>query len=105
MAASVVARHDVAMETPDNLNAFSMTLEARDRSRNIARRWQVRADPDLFGWLIVERSWGRIGTASRSIVEAFSDETTARQAIARMLARRATAKARIGVPYQLASGD
>lgn len=75
-------------------------LTARDPARGIARRWRVVVYRDLFGMLLVETQWGRIGRAGQRLVRAFADETSALAHVRRLLARRAQAPRRIGVGYK-----
>lgn len=74
-------------------------LTARDPARGIARRWRVVVYRDLFGTLLVETQWGRIGRAGQRLVRAFADENAALAHVRRLLARRARAPRRIGVGY------
>ncbi len=74
-------------------------LSAHDPTRGLARRWQVVAYRDLFGTLLVETQWGRIGRAGQRLVRAFADETTAIAHVRALLRRRAGAVRRIGVAY------
>lgn len=74
-------------------------LEARSDDGSVARRYDIRFDTDLFGWTIVERSWGRIGTRGRDKTESFERRDTADRHIRGLLRRRDSAHARIGVAY------
>lgn len=74
-------------------------LVAIDSARNIRRRWSVSVIRDLFGQVMVETCWGRIGARGRSLTRSFADETQATRHIAALLARRASAVRRIGVAY------
>ncbi|MFD2427449.1 WGR domain-containing protein [Sphingobium scionense] len=49
-------------------------LQACDPSRNIRRHWHIELRRDLFGWIVVEWRWGRIGTAGQSRSLAFEQE-------------------------------
>lgn len=73
---------------------------ARDPERNIARVYHLSVSIDLFGWTIVDRHWGRIGTAGQSRRESFRDIADAERLIASVRRRRASAQKRIGVPYK-----
>jgi predicted DNA-binding WGR domain protein len=75
-------------------------LVARDPARNIHRRYSITASLDLFGMIVVETRWGRIGARGQAQCHAFADRTAAEHHIAATLRRRGTAEARIGVPYQ-----
>lgn len=75
-------------------------LRAIDPTRNIARAYFIEASRDLFGWIVVERRWGRIGGAGRGDRRAFPTASAAESHIRSLLARRATAPRRIGVAYE-----
>jgi len=68
-------------------------------ARNIRRRWRVSATRDLFGHVIVETSWGRIGTIGRYLVRSFADEAEATRYVTGLLRVRARAPRRIGTSY------
>jgi hypothetical protein len=53
-------------------------LAAVDPGRNIRRRWRVTACHDLFGHVIVETNWGRIGAVGRNLARAFPTGSGAR---------------------------
>jgi predicted DNA-binding WGR domain protein len=74
-------------------------LQAIDPARNIARDYRIEATPDLFGHVIVELHWGRIGTRGRSRIVSFAVEQAARRFIRSTLLKRQSAKKRIGVAY------
>jgi predicted DNA-binding WGR domain protein len=75
-------------------------LTARDPRRGIARRWRGVVYRDLFGMLLVETQWGRIGRAGQRLERAFADESAALAHVRALLARRARAPRRIGVGYK-----
>jgi predicted DNA-binding WGR domain protein len=77
-------------------------LQAIDRSRNIARDYRIEASTDLFGHIIVELHWGRIGTRGQWRTISFADAQHAVRFVRQTLMRRASAKRRIGVPYHVA---
>lgn len=95
----------------DALPFTPVTLVAIDPARNIRRRWQVAAARDLFGMVVVETAWGRIGSArrgagqGRALARSFPDEAQALRYIRILLARRATARRRIGVDYVAATDE
>jgi predicted DNA-binding WGR domain protein len=76
-------------------------LQAIDPARNIARGYVIEASPDLFGHIIVALHWGRIGTRGQSRLMSFAKQHDAAQFVRQTLARRASAKKRIGVDYRL----
>lgn len=75
-------------------------LVARDPAQCIHRRWRVAAVRDLFGTLLIETQWGRIGSSGQSLVRAFTDEAVAHAYVSALLRRRAGAVRRIGVAYR-----
>ena len=75
--------------------------QAVDRDRNMARDYQLTVSQDLFGWIIVERAWGRIGARQKVLREAFEEESSAIAHIEGIKRRRASAAHRIGVEYCL----
>ena len=75
-------------------------LVAFNPARNIRRRYSITASLDLFGMIVVETRWGRIGTRGQAQRHAFPDRAAAERHIAATLRRRGTAKIRIGVPYR-----
>ena len=74
-------------------------LEAVDYSRNIARRYAIALSQDLFGRVIVEFSWGRIGTKGQGRTVSFEVHRDADKFVDQLLRRRAGAPKRIGVAY------
>ena len=74
-------------------------LVAIDPARNMSRRWSVVAYRDLFGHVLVETSWGRIGTRGQHLLQSFPDEADAARYVAGLLRIRASAPKRIGVRY------
>jgi predicted DNA-binding WGR domain protein len=74
-------------------------LQAIDRSRNIARDYRIEATRDLFGHIIVELHWGRIGTRGQGRCLSFAKTTDATHFLQAVLARRKRARSRIGVAY------
>jgi hypothetical protein len=73
---------------PD-LYDYRIDLVAIAPERNIRRRYAIVASRDLFGHVVVDLSWGRIGT-----------DEQARRFVVRVLRRRENAKRRIGVAYR-----
>ena len=86
------------METSSVL-AEPVELVAIDPARNIRRRYRITVARDLFGHVLVETSWGRIGRAGQSCTYSFPDETRAAAFVRTTLRRRAGAPKRIGVAY------
>lgn len=75
-------------------------LVAIDPARNIRRRYSITASLDLFGMIVVETRWGRIGAHGQAQRHAFADRAAADRHIAATLRRRGTAETRIGVLYE-----
>ena len=75
-------------------------LVALDPARNIRRRYSSTASLDLFGMIVVETRWGRIGARGQAQARAFADRAAAERHIAATLSRRDTAESRIGVAYR-----
>jgi predicted DNA-binding WGR domain protein len=86
-------------EIPTKLTDYRCSLEAVDRSRNIARGYRIRASRDLFGHTIVDLHWGRIGCRGAGLTVSFENDGAARSFIKRTLAKRASAPQRFGVSY------
>lgn len=84
----------------DTLPLDPIDLVAIDPARNIRRRWSLVASVDLFGHVLVERRWGRIGTAGRATLHSFAEPAAALHHIRAQLARRSTAPRRLGVAYR-----
>ncbi|WP_294211120.1 WGR domain-containing protein [uncultured Sphingomonas sp.] len=84
----------------DELPFTPIDLVAIDAARNVRRRWRVAAYRDLFGQVMIETRWGRIGTQGRELVRSFADEAAARAYVRGLLARRERAVRRIGVAYR-----
>lgn len=78
----------------------AIELLALDPTRNIRRRYSISASVDLFGMIVVETRWGRIGARGQAQRHAFADHAAAERHIAVTLRRRQTAETRIGVPYR-----
>ncbi len=81
------------------LAGASIELEARNPAANRPRRWQLDLDKDLLGAWIAEVRFGRIGSRGCLLRHVFASEDEALAFMRRGLQRRATAPARIGVPY------
>jgi predicted DNA-binding WGR domain protein len=86
---------------PPALAVTSIRLHAIDRTRNIARGYEIEASPDLFGHWIVALHWGRLGTKGQSRQLSFTQPQDAARFVRSTLSRRASAKWRIGVPYKV----
>lgn len=73
---------------------------AIDPARNIARDYELLVTTDLFGWTLVERRWGRIGTSGQSTCRSFADRSAAANVVASVRRRRGSAQRRIGTEYR-----
>jgi predicted DNA-binding WGR domain protein len=83
----------------------SIELAAIDSARNIRCRYAIVTSVDLFGAIIVETHWGRIGARGQAKVLSFEDRATADRYIASTLRRRSTSSTRIGVTYERIDGE
>lgn len=72
---------------------------AVDPALNIAREYSLRATVDLFGRIVVEQRWGRIGREGCGRTISFDNAAAAERYIERVAARRATAPQRLNVSY------
>lgn len=81
------------------LDAFHITLEARNPERDCFRAYRIEAGRDLFGVWLVEATFGRIGRQGRTVRFSSADEHTAKVKVQSILKQRSTAVRRIGVPY------
>ena len=63
----------------------AVCLRKVDATRNMARFYHVDLAPNLFGEISVLRSWGRIGTQGRAMIETCSSAETARATAARLI--------------------
>lgn len=86
----------------DALPYDPVELVACDPARGVHRRWRVQAMRDLFGQVLVETRWGRIGAPGRTLTRSFAGEGEALRYVRALLARRARAVRRIGVGYRAA---
>lgn len=91
---------DCYIHRMDSLPVRPVELVAVERARNVQRRWSVVAYRDLFGHIMIETGWGRIGAKGRRLVRSFADEADALRYVRRLLARRGTAQRRIGTRYE-----
>lgn len=78
-----------------------IALEARDDMRNIARSYLVEVSEDLFGAIIVDSTWGRIGRRGQTKRVSFADRVSAARYVQRTLRKRSAARKRIGVDYEV----
>jgi predicted DNA-binding WGR domain protein len=79
---------------------FSLTLHAINPEQNCRRRYRLEVERDLLGDWLVRLTFGRIGSAGRSMVALAEDEQHAQRVVGAILRRRATAPRRIGVRYR-----
>lgn len=64
------------------------TLQRIDKSRNMARFYELSVQPTLFGDVSVARHWGRIGTGGQSREYWFATEGDAQAMAARILQQK-----------------
>lgn len=55
-----------------------------DPTRNMRRFYSLAIQPTLFGGASLIRSWGRIGTKGRSMIQTFDQEKQAIDAMAKL---------------------
>lgn len=60
-------------------------LHRVDPDLNMARFYRVEVLPDLFGEIIVERRWGRIGGRGQSRTASYPSTTSAEAAASRLI--------------------
>ncbi len=53
---------------------YSLTIERRDTTRNMARFYSLAIEEDLFGTPCLVRRWGRIGTHGQAKRHPCADE-------------------------------
>ena len=82
------------------LEERTLQWQATDTNRNIARDYHLTVSRDLFGWIVVEREWGRIGTRLRTMRKKFVNEKEADRRIREITKRRGNADRRIGAAYR-----
>jgi len=80
-------------------------LEAIDDARNVARRYCIEMSTDLFGAIVVEYAWGRIGSAGRRRRVSFGARPEALKFVLGLVRRRSSARQRIGVGYSVVAGS
>lgn len=96
----------MSAETPDMPEAAIIPigelicLQAIEPARNIARRYTILVQRDFFGAITVDYSWGRIGSLGQCRRAAFTDTDQAERFARKLLARRQSARKRIGVSYR-----
>ena len=73
-------------------------LVALDPARNIRRRYSITASFDLFGMIVVETHWGRIGAGGQAQRYAFADRDAAERHIAATLRGEARPRPGLGWP-------
>ena len=91
------------METGTPFDEIDIELIARNPARNIHRRYGILASIDLFGSIIVETRWGRIGAAGQRKIRSFPHGTEADRYVRSVLARRNSAESRLGTSYRIQS--
>ena len=69
-------------------------------ARGIRRRWRIVAARDLFGQVVVDTCWGRIGSAGQRATRSFAREAEALRYVRALLRRRAGAARRLGTGYR-----
>ncbi|MCA8909870.1 MAG: hypothetical protein KDA64_18570 [Rhodospirillaceae bacterium] len=77
---------------------FACDLEAR--AGRLARAYHVVVSKDLFGMIVVEVTFGRIGTVGRMLRFAEPEIGPARTKLRQVLLRRLSAPHRLGTAYR-----
>ena len=86
------------------LDDVEIELIASNPARNIHRRYGISASVDLFGAVIVETRWGRVGAAGQRKARSFPHRLEADRYVRAILARRNTAESRLGAAYRIQTG-
>jgi predicted DNA-binding WGR domain protein len=69
---------------PDELRSpikHHLVLHRRDPEQRVARFYSLMIERDLFGTVRLVRNWGRIGTNGQELVEVFTNEIEAGEAL------------------------
>lgn len=91
------------MEAGTPFDEIDIELIARNPARNIHRRYSILASIDLFGAVMVETRWGRIGAAGQHKIRSFPHGAEADRYVRSVLARRNSAESRLGTSYRIQS--
>jgi predicted DNA-binding WGR domain protein len=70
------------------VDIFDISLRAVDPTRRCWRAYSISCHEDLFGVVVVEVRWGRIGAKQRISTTAFDDQDAARRRVRELLTRR-----------------
>ena len=84
---------------------IALLLRAENPVRNVRRSYDIAVDRDLFGFWCVSLAWGRIGRPGRAKFHTFDGPDDALAFARQQLRRRLKSKTRIGVDYEVISGD
>ena len=60
---------------------YHLVLHRIDLEQGVRRFYSLMIERDLFGTVRLVRNWGRIGTNGRELVEVFTSEAEAGQAL------------------------
>jgi predicted DNA-binding WGR domain protein len=63
-------------------------LRRIDQSRNLRRFYLLDVQRDLFGHVLLVKTWGRIGAHGRIVAELYDDETLATNALTLQASRK-----------------
>jgi predicted DNA-binding WGR domain protein len=66
-------------------NQIAYLLHRRDPSKNMARFYRLDLREDLFGGIVLERIYGRIGTYGQQMDQYFTNENAAHAALQTLL--------------------
>ena len=78
-------------------------LKACSDDGKINRDWEAIVSPSLFGNIIVECHWGRVGCKGRTLTKSFDTHSEALRYYHSLIKRRMTLKKRVGVSYRIVS--
>lgn len=82
------------------MNHISITLEARNPSRNLFRSYHAEISQDLFGDWLLDITYGRIGTKGHTIRQVSATAEAAKESLIRCLKRRKAAPKKYDCSYK-----
>ena len=65
-----------------------IVLQRRDRARNVARFYVLAIEPSLYGYGVLVRAWGRIGSLSRQSLDLYASAGETSETLEAWLARK-----------------
>ena len=70
------------------MSAPALYLQHNDPSRNMRRFYRLDIERDLFGGVLLMKTWGRIGARGRVTAERYDDEAPALAALWKQAERK-----------------